>query len=218
MQTAGQGLVGAIAHVNRLGAELIPRELVHVIVKRHRLSHDLEAIVNTAIRLNIDKLVRVVDKIEQSFCIFLIMAAAVYFKLYAEKTLALAVKDRIRFVVVAVNVAVLFLIAIITIARIIGVIGIAGADDPVATIAAGIVILKARLTEEVVLVRVGVARVDQLLASVTAATFVIHAGLAQDVITDQIIVIILDDTAAAVADSQILLQFLLFFFHGCPPS
>ena len=54
MQTAGTCLVRAVAHFYRFMQESLPVHVMLMIVKRHWVRNDLEAVVNTAIGLDVD--------------------------------------------------------------------------------------------------------------------------------------------------------------------
>ena len=79
MQTAGACLVGAVAHFYRFMKNRFPVHVMLMIVKCHWVRNDLNAVVNTAVALDVDVVMTGISNFFQFASIIIVLTAAVHF-------------------------------------------------------------------------------------------------------------------------------------------
>lgn len=154
VQTAAAGLVAAVTHLHRGMAQRGPGHLMEMIVQRHGVGDDLEAIIQGAVVLAVDALCTVVGQGHQGLGGANTLAAFVDFQLHAEVAGTGAIEDGLGLVVIALDAAgdgiavvacvtqwfILFLVSSL-------IVGICQGDQSAAMVAAGIVVVIAGLAK-----------------------------------------------------------------------
>ena len=141
MQTAGTCLVRAVAHFYRFMQESLPVHVMLMIVKRHWVRNDLEAVVNTAIGLDVDMLMACICYFFEFACIVIVLTAAVYFKFNTEIAVAIAMEHRIRLVAVLLDLIIKVIVTTVAIRIIASPVDVVVMDNSVAALTAVIVVI-----------------------------------------------------------------------------
>ena len=151
MKPASACLMRFVAELHSLVADIVPRHLVLVIIERHRVRDNLHTVVQRAVGLYVDVLETVpIRLIENQLGIFTVFSALVNFKFNTEKTLAVAVKQRVGLVAVIVDcAAIVLLIAVVAVRVIIAVrvVRFVQVNDSSAVLARCIIAVVAALAE-----------------------------------------------------------------------
>ena len=92
MKPAGSGGMAHIPHALTYTENFRPLHFVQVIFERHRVCNELEAFIQTAVRLDVEIFSILVRNIKQLLRIAVYRAAVIDFKLNAEMAKAFAVK------------------------------------------------------------------------------------------------------------------------------
>ena len=166
VQSAGSCRMAEIIHATGLAENFCPWHFVQVIFERHRVCNELQAFIQTAVRLDVEIFCVGVRDVEQLLRVAVDRAAVVDFKLNAEMPQALAMKNKVWRVAVFVN----NLAVLIPAGRAVGVVVIipiraVTMNNAVAVFAADVVFIKAVVAECVGIVLDGVFLVDPLGSS-----------------------------------------------------
>ncbi len=107
MQTAGACLMRTIAKIYSVVHNIFPTE-IFVIFKSHRVTYKFHSVIKRAISFDVDMLVVLIGNIKNFFCIVIVLACFVDFKLNTEESCAVAFgiftkEFRFRFVAVLVD-------------------------------------------------------------------------------------------------------------------
>ena len=145
-------LMGAVAQASGLVQNLFPGHMLAVVVQRHGVADDLEALVQGAVVLAVGPFLSVVDQPKNLPGVAVVLSGAVDLQLHPEVPAALAEELRFRLIVIVVDfpgagVAAVAGVAPGLIVIVVIVIGVILKDDPAAVFAGGVVAVKAGLAQ-----------------------------------------------------------------------
>ena len=143
MQTAGVGHVRPIAEPHCFMKYIFPIHIVYVVSKRHRMGHDLEAVIEAAVRLDVNVLTAGICLRFDTAGIFLIFAAEIDFEFNTEKSRTLAIKHRLRLIAVLLDFGVQTVITVCAVRQIVVPKHVAVVQNAPAPFAATIVVIEA---------------------------------------------------------------------------
>ena len=103
MKSAGSCRMTEIAHALRFAEDFRPRHFVQMVFERHRMSDKLQAFIQAAVRLDVQVFGVGVRDVKELLRVAVYRATVIDFKLYAEMTQTLAMKNKVWRVAVFVN-------------------------------------------------------------------------------------------------------------------
>ena len=103
VQTAGIGAVAVVIQLLCLVEHCRPWHFMQVVVQRHGMGHELQTVVQTAVRLDVQIDRSFVCGLQQTVGIRTALAAVVNLKLHTELAQALSVEDQLGHIVVFVD-------------------------------------------------------------------------------------------------------------------
>ena len=184
VEAAGARLVGPIAQASGLVQNLFPGHMLAVVVQRHGVTDDLEALIQRAVVLAVGPFLSVVYQPENLPGVAVVFPGTVNLQFYSKVPAALAEELRFRLVVIVVDFPGAGVVAMASVAPgliviVIIVVGIILKDDPAAVFAGGVVAVKAGLAQVGIFVSSVAVGPDALTAPLAAGGFCVQAGTAQ---------------------------------------
>ena len=182
VKPAGSGGMAQIPHALSFTENFRPWHFVQVIFERHRVCNELQAFIQTAVRLDVEIFGILVGDVEQLLRIAVHRAAVIDFEFHAEMTQTLAMEHEIRRVAVFVDdLAVLIPAGCAVGVVIIVPIGAVAVNNAVAVLTADVILIKAVIAECVGIVLDGVFLVNPLGTVVADYGQAIRAILAEPI-------------------------------------
>jgi len=161
MQATGPGGVAEVVHALRFTQHLRPRHFIQMVCKCHWVCYEFQAIVQAAVRLDVQIFRVRIGDIQQLFSVVTVGAAVIDFELHAEMPQALAMKHKIRCVIVLVHNVTMLIPAGCAVGVVVIIpIRAVAVNNPAAVITADVVFIKAVVAECVGIVLDGVFLVD----------------------------------------------------------
>ena len=207
MQTAGTRLVGAVAHFYRFMKNHFPVHVMLMIVKCHWVRNDLEAVVNTAVRLYVDMLMTDICNFFELACIIIVLTSAVYFQLNSKIALTITIENRLRLIAVLLDLVIEVIIAAVAIRIIASPVNVVVVDDSVAALTAMIIVIIAGFAKCGIIVLYCIIYPDGFAAVVAGGAVFVNTLMTKELIVHPCSFLFFDLTAADVADSYVFFHF-----------
>jgi hypothetical protein len=171
------------------------------------VAYYLEAVVNTAVALDVDMLMTGICNFFELACIIIILAAAVYFQLNSKIAFTVTVEHRFRLVAVLLDLIIKVIVTTVAIRIIASPVDVVVVDDSVAAFAAVIVVVVAGLAKCGIIVLHCIIYPDGFAAVIAGGAVFVNTLMTKELFVHPCSFLFFDLTAADVAYSCIFFHF-----------